>query len=83
MEEAAHFSSDGHQLSNTKFVELEKVWRGRTTYWRMREQRWVGLLNTHRKVDGLKKKIAYVWGRTTDFVVKMCLFLVNILITIM
>ena len=58
MEVAAHFNSDGHQLSNAKFVGLEKVWKGWTTYRRTREQRWVGLLNTHRKAGGLNKKTA-------------------------
>ena len=58
MEVAAHFSSDGHQLSNAKFVGLEKVWKGWTTYRRTREQRWVDLLNTHRRAGGLNKKTA-------------------------
>ena len=58
MEVAAHFNSDGHQLSNAKFVGLEKVWKGWTSYRRTREQRWVGLLNTHRKAGGLNKKTA-------------------------
>ena len=44
MEVAAHFSSDGHQLSNARFVGLGEMWKGWTTYRRTREQRWVDLM---------------------------------------
>ena len=56
MEVAAHFNGEGHQLSNAKFVGLEKVWKGWVTYRRVREQRWVGLFDTHRRAGGLNKK---------------------------
>ena len=56
MDVAAHFNGDRHQLSNAKFVGLEKVWKGWVTYRRMREQRWVGLLDTHRRMGGLNTK---------------------------
>jgi len=53
---AAHFNGEGHQLSNAKFVGLEKVWKGWVTYRRVREQRWIGLFDTHRRTGGLNKK---------------------------
>ena len=56
MEVAAHFTGKGHHLSDARFVGLEKVWRSWVTYRRVREQRWVGLFDTHRKVGGLNKK---------------------------
>ena len=58
MEVAAHFSGAGHSLSSAKFVGLEKVWRAWVTYRRVREQRWVNLLGTHRNNGGLNKKTA-------------------------
>ena len=56
MEVAAHFTGKGHHLSDARFVGLEKVWRSWVTYRRVREQRWVGLFDTHRNVGGLNKK---------------------------
>ena len=56
MEVAAHFNGDRHQISNAKFVGLEKVWKGWVTYRRVREQRWIGLFETHRREGGLNKK---------------------------
>ena len=53
---AAHFNSEGHVLSNAKFVGLEKVWKGWVTYRRVQEQRWIGLFDTHRSAGGLNKK---------------------------
>ena len=58
MEVAAHFNGEGHQLSNAKLIGLEKVWKGWVTYRRVREQRWVGLFDTHRRAGGLNKKTA-------------------------
>lgn len=58
MEVAAHFNGEGHQLSNAKFVGLEKVWKGWVAYRRVREQRWVGLFKTHRTAGGLNKKMS-------------------------
>ena len=57
LEVAAHFNSEGHVLSNAKFVGLEKVWKGWVTYRRVREQRWIGLFDTHRSAGGLNKKM--------------------------
>ena len=56
MEVAAHFNGESHQLSNARFVGLEKVWKGWVTYRRVREQRWIGLFETHRRAGGLNKK---------------------------
>ena len=56
MDVAAHFNGDDHQLSNAKFVGLEKVWRNWVTYRRLREQRWIGLFETHRREGGLNIK---------------------------
>ena len=56
MEVAAHFNEEGHHLSDAKFVGLEKVWKGWVTYRRVREQRWIGLFDTHRSAGGLNKK---------------------------
>ena len=56
MEVAAHFNGDGHQLADVRFVGLEKVWKNWVAYRRIREQRWVGLLNTQRAMGGLNKK---------------------------
>ena len=53
---AAHFNGPGHRLSDANFVGLEKVWRNWVTYRRIREQRWMGLLNTYRGTGGLNKK---------------------------
>ena len=56
MDVAAHFNGAGHQITDAKFVGLEKVWRSWTTYRRVREQRWVGLFGTHQGEGGLNKK---------------------------
>ena len=56
MEVAAHFNGEKHQLSDAKFVGLEKVWKGWVTYRRPREQRLVGLFETHRTAGGLNEK---------------------------
>ena len=56
-EVATHFNGEGHQIEDAKFVGLEKVWRNWVTYRRIREQRWVGLLNTYRSAGGLNKKM--------------------------
>ena len=56
MDVAAHFNGGGHDLSNAKFVGLEKVWKGWVTYRRIREQRWVGLFGTHKRDGGLNTK---------------------------
>ena len=56
MDVAVHFNARGHNLSNAKFVGLEKVWKGWVTYRRIREQRWVGLLGTHKRAGGLNTK---------------------------
>ena len=37
MEVAAHFNGERHQLSNAKFVGLEKVWKGWVACRRVRE----------------------------------------------
>ena len=60
MEVAAHFISDGHRITDAKFIGLEKVWKNWTTYRRVREQRWIGLLGTHQSMGtgGLNKKTA-------------------------
>ena len=58
MEVAAHFGGDQHQLSDAKFVGLEKVWRYWVFYRRVREQKSVGLFGTHQKEGGLNKKAA-------------------------
>ena len=52
MDVAAHFNGAGHQITDAKFVGLEKVWRSWTTYRRVREQRWVGLFGTHQGEGG-------------------------------
>lgn len=57
MEVAAHFNGERHQLSDAKFVGLEKVWKCWVTYRRVREQRWIGLFDTHRSAGGLNKKM--------------------------
>ena len=60
MEVAAHFNETGHQITDAKFVGLEKVWKSWTIYRRVREQRWIGLLGTDHGAGtgGLNKKMA-------------------------
>ena len=53
---AAHFTANGHCLSDARFAGLEKVWRSWVTYRRVREQGWVGLFDTRGKVGGLNKE---------------------------
>ena len=56
MDVAAHFNGEGHELSNAKFVGLEKVWKGWVTYRRVREQRWIGFYHKNWRTGGLNKK---------------------------
>ena len=58
MEVEAHLNGAGHSITDAKFVGLEKVWKNWTTYRRVREQRWIGLLGTQRASGGggLNKK---------------------------
>ena len=56
MEVGAHFNGKDHELSHAKFVGLEKVWKNWAVYRRIREQRWIGMLDTHRSKGGLNKK---------------------------
>ena len=60
MEVAAHFNETGHQITDAKFVGLEKVWKSWTIYRRVREQRWIGLLGTDHGAGtgGINKKMA-------------------------